>query len=298
VIGPVVLAGGLAVIVVVAIAVMSPSLLATSRPSGEPPAKLPGSLSLPSTRARSRATRFRVTGLLAGVVVAALAGRTGTLGRGVMLAVPLGALLAMAGVLVGELAVRRPTTAARRASIRVRRVRDHLPRTLTIAVGAATLALAALLSATAATGSADDMGRGGRSLAWRCASGVTGSAGPWAGSFYALPLALVVLTGLAAAGLTLHRVVRRPRGEGLPAAEDDALRDRSAVVVTGAFGALVTVPLAGVCLVTGGALLSAGCRPLGWSVAGWSVIAAVPASLALLTVSLAAVLTPAERTPR
>lgn len=293
--GAVGLASGLTVVVGMAVAVLSASRLATSRPSGQPPAKLPGSLSFPFRGARSRTVGFRAAGLLAGVVVAVLAGSTGTLGRGVMLAVPLGALVAMAGVLAGELAVLRPTSAARRASTRVRRVRDHLPRRLALAVGTATLTLAVLLSATASAGSADDVGRAGRSLAYRCDSGITGAVGPWAGSFYALPLAVVVLTGLAAAGLTLHRIVRRPRAEELLAADDEALRDRSAAVVTGACGALVAVPLTGVCLATAGALLTVNCGPGWWSAAGWALLASVPAWVILLGASTATVLFPTVR---
>ncbi len=81
--------------------------------------------------------------------------------------------------------------------------------------------------------------------------------------------------GLIAAGSALRAVIRRARTGADPdtVAADDALRQRAARTITSACGILVTVPLAGTCLVSAGALLSFSCRPAWWTYAGWALLA-------------------------
>lgn len=232
-------------------------------------------------RVVARSTRrWQVAGLVLGAAFAWGVQDRGSLGRGVLLAAPLGALVVLLGVVVGELRVPPPDGATRSALLEVRRVRDHLPRGLASAVGAATGLLGALLVLTTALGSPDDLGRPGRWLARSCTAVTAEGRGPWPGSFYSAPLAAVLVVGLAVALLAVQRVVRRPRS-GEDAAVDDALRRGSVTAVTAAVGLLVTVPLAGVGAVASVGLLGICAAPLWWTVVGWSLLALVPASVVL-----------------
>lgn len=233
---------------------------------------------------RRTTTAWRWSGVAVGATIAVISANWGPLGSGLLLAAPLFGLFVLLGVLVGEFSVSAPADSPRRAALTVRRARDYLPRRLTPAVILATGALTVLLAATTAMGSADDMGQAGRSLARQCSPVSSESHGPWAGSFYSIPLAVVVLLGLVAAMLALRRLVRRPRpGNPLtltPA--DDLLRRRSAHVVTGACGVLIAIPLIGVTGVTAYGLLSISCRPSSWTLTAWLLIAAIPVWVALL----------------
>jgi hypothetical protein len=217
-------------------------------------------------RLAARTTRrWRGAGLAAGIIVAVASAQFGALGRGLLLAAPLCALCVLAGVVLGELRVSAPEGPVRTAELQIRRVRTYLPRRLTTAVGVATALLVVVLALTTTTGSPDDLGRAGRSFARRCSAVLSGGTGPWPGSFYALPLAVVVVAGLLLAAFALHRVVQRPR-QGEDPAVDDGLRRQAAEAVTAACGLLVAVPLAGVSLVTAGALSNHVCPPTGSSV--------------------------------
>ena len=234
--------------------------------------------------------RWRWAGLGAGLVVASVAARSDGLGRGVLLAVPLFALCCLAGVLVGELTVRSPSGDTRAADLEPRRVMSYVPRRLAYVVGATTGGFVLLLLATTAAGSPDDLGRRGRWLTRTCDAISTQSHGPWPGSFYSIPIGLVVAVGLAAAAVTLRQVVRRPRPGGDRVA-DDLARGATAEAVVAACGLLVALPLTGLALFTGGGLLGIGCRPLWWTPVGWSL---VTVSLPLLAFSFwcAALLVP------
>ncbi len=153
----------------------------------------------------------------------------------------------------------------RTAAVEVRRVRDYLPRGLAAAVTAAASVLAALAAVTTVTAGPDDLGRAGRVLLLSCRPGLQETYGPWPGSFYSVPLAAVVAAGLIAGGGALRVVIRRARTGADPetVAADDALRQRAARTITGACGILVALPLAGICLVSAGALLSLSCAQPG-----------------------------------
>ncbi|SBT52443.1 hypothetical protein [Micromonospora auratinigra] len=254
------------------------------------PARGPAVATAPPARTRRR---WRVAGCAVGTVVAVLAAGLDPLGRGVLLAAPLFGLCLLAGVVAGESRALRPTGSTRQAALETRQLRHHLPRRPARAVVVAGLALAALSSATTAAASPDDQGRAGRVLAYDCGT-VAGSHGPWAGSFYSLPLLLVAGVGVLIGVLALRRVVGRPRPQAPDErATDDAERHRSATVVTGAVGVLIAIPLLGLTPFTVSGLLASPCRPLWWTAAATLLVLLVPAWLALLTWSAAAVLRPA-----
>jgi len=239
---------------------------------------------------------LRWAGVTAGLIVGVIAAQSGGLGTGLLLAAPLFGLGTLLGVLLGELTVRPPRGPMRTAALEVRRIHDYLPRRLSWVVAAAGGTLLALITATAAAGSPDDLGRPGRSLVRQCASGAFESHGPWPGLFYAGQLAAVVVVGLLMAYAAVHFIVRRPRpGGSSDLAGDDALRRRAARTVTGAVGILIALPLAGVSLTAAGGLLGTSCAPTWWTAAGWGLLALVAVSLVILSWCVATVFIPMER---
>ena len=267
--------------------------------SSRSPRVRPGAGELPA-RARTTArtvAAWRITGAVVGATAAAWSLQEDSLGRGLALAAPLFALCVLAGVVVGELLVTAPEGPVREAGLAVRRWQAYLPPRLATAVGTGTVLLGGILVATTLAGSPDDMGRAGRQLVRRCSAVMTQGHGPWPGSFYAWPLAVVVGTGLLLAGVAVVRIARRP-SQGEDPGLEDALRRRSAAAVTAAAGLLVAVPLLGVSAVTAIALLGIDCRPALWTVLGWGLVALLPVTLGLAARCLVVLLVPALTEPR
>ncbi|WP_323095388.1 hypothetical protein [Intrasporangium sp. YIM S08009] len=215
------------------------------------------------------------------VVAGLLAGRL-DLGRGTMLVPAVLGLFVVAGVGLAETVVRPSRPAGvRTASLAPRRLADYLPGHLvTAVVGVATVTVATLLLTTA-TASADDLGRAGRQVSAVCDS--TGSAaGPYPGSFYSVPLGLVLLATGVAAVTALLVVVRRPRGFAPEEVGDDVLRLRSTTRVLAASGAAVAASHAGVAFFASTALLRMDCRSIWMAPVGWLLLASVPVAVVLL----------------
>ncbi|MGI5489275.1 hypothetical protein [Microtetraspora malaysiensis] len=262
----------------VLVAVLLGVLLSLNRvvhvPAGGDPAVL---------RATSRRLLWhRLAGLAAGAAASWLVVAWDGLGRGQMLAAPALAVGLLVGTLAGELTVPRPHGPVRGASLEIRRARDYLPAFSAPLAAVLSLIAVALLTVTSVTAAADDLGRPGRTLALTSADGTMRSAvGPWPGWFYAWPMLAVLAAAFLLSALVVHRVVQRGR-PGLDAAAravDDAQRAHSARVVTAAYGLCVALPLAGVAVVTAGALFRQS------DLAGW----AGPAGFAALGVALIAV---------
>jgi hypothetical protein len=245
--------------------------------------------------AMRRTASFRLAGVIAGLAAGGAAAGQGALGRGPLLAGPVFGLCVLAGVAAGEISVRPAAGRTRTAAVEVRRVRDYLPRGLAAAVTAAAAVLAALVAVTTVTAGPDDLGRAGRVLL-SCQAGLQQTYGPWPGSFYSVPLAAVVAAGLIAGGGALRVVIRRARtgADADAVAADDVLRRRAARTITGACGILVALPLAGVCLVSAGALLSISCHPAWWTYAGWALLALLISAVALMGWCAAVLLAPAR----
>lgn len=244
-------------------------------------------------------TLVRVTwtaAVVVGGVVAWLVSGSLDLGRGAMLVPAVLGVFVVAGVGLGEAVVRpqRPT-GPRTASLAPRRVADYLPRALTTAVGGITALHLATLALTTTTASTDDMGRAGRQIAARC--GNTGSAaGPYPGSFYSVPLILLLLViGLATAA-ALTAVIRRPRGFAPDDVGDDVLRQRSTTRVLAAAGAAVAASHVGIAFFAGTALLRMDCQGAWMDPVGWVLLASVPVALLLLGWFLGRIVTPGALT--
>lgn len=236
----------------------------------------------------------RWAGLVVGVVAAVLVLGSGSLGVGVLLSAPALGLGVLLGVVVGELiGARVPRERARVAALEVRRVRDYLPRGLTATVATSGAALMVLLAITTAMAAPDDLGRPGRTLFRRCSATWGQSHGPWPGSFYSVPLAVVLAAGVAVALVALRAVVLRPRSSGPgDLAEDDSWRRRSVTAVVGSLGVLLALPLAGVAFLAATGLAGIDCRPAWWTGLAWLLGATVPAALAVATWSGMAILAP------
>lgn len=210
----------------------------------------------------------RGVALVVGVGLTAVAASAWSLGRGLMLAP---AAFAAAQIVAVLLADRATYTAMRTpgvAALEVRRVRDYLPRALSVLTALSATALAAALTWTTAVAASDDLGRAGRALTYPCVEGCDQTTiSPWPGSFYSVPLAV----GLGAVGLlavvALSVTVRRPRNGADPsiAATDDAVRRRSVETVVAAVAVALSASLLGIAVVAGVRLLAAGDVPSGSS---------------------------------
>lgn len=249
---------------------------------------------------RSRAA-YRAGGLVTGLLGAYAVQEAADLGRGLLLAGPVLGLGVVAGVLLGETAVRPRPRGNRSASLAVRRVVDFVPPALSVAVGTQTLTLLGVMVVTTVAGSADDLGRSGRVLSYACSALEQWSSSPWPGSFYTVPLASVLALGLAAAAFTLRVVVLRPTSasaaghvtagrDDLDLAVDQQTRRRAAEVVVAACGLLVSVPAVGLGLTMAAILLRRECMPAWWSTAGHAALGWALMSLVLLAWCLLALL--------
>lgn len=230
--------------------------------------------------------------VVVGGVVAWWVARHLDLGRGLMLVPAVLGLSVVSGVGLAETVVRpRRPAGPRTASLLARRVTDYLPRGLTAVVAVTAGAHLATLAVTTASASADDLGRAGRRIAAQC--GDTGSAAsPYPGSFYSVPLAVVLLViGLAGlAAVTV--VVRRPQGFAADRAQDDVLRRRSATRVVAAAGAALAASQAGIASFAGAALLRLDCHRAWMPPLGWALLASVPVAVLLLGWFLGRVVAP------
>src|SRR4051794_4947138 len=200
----------------------------------------------------------RLAGTLAGIAAAAICWEQGSFGRGPMLAPALFGLGVVLGVGLGETVVQPPRAAGvRSASLRPRRIVTYLPRTSTALSATMLVLTTGLLVFTTLTASLDDATHSMRAIS--CSTALVGSSStPYPGSFYSLPLALLLVSVLVVAGLASRQVIVRPRGLATDDVGDDALRRRSLDVVVSAVGIAVSAPYIGVALTAGGALQNLG----------------------------------------
>lgn len=233
-------------------------------------------------------------------------------GRGLAVAPFAFAGVLVVGLLIGDLVssvrtrIQSQGGHARSAALESRRVTDYLPRTLSLGVGATTVALLALLAigwltassgevyALSADGTVGEGAAGGNALV-RCSPDLSGCAAhsPYPGSFYGLPLLLALGAVGAAAAVALVVAVRRPRSADPEVVRvDDIVRRRVAESIVAAVGVGVGGTLCGVGLTMAPAILG---NPYasGWlTVTGWVCIVAFAAGIAVAVWSAGCLLVP------
>lgn len=215
----------------------------------------------------------RVVGTVVGVLAGWQVFERGSYGTGPLLAPAVFGLCVVTGVTLGETLV-RPRRAAgnRSASLSTRRVRDYLPRTTTILVAVVLALEICTLILTTVTASYDDYTRGTRALVCEGPAGYSSSQTPYPGSYYSVPLTLVLIAVLVVAGLAARQVVRRPRGMSTTDAGDDVLRLRSCRVVVASTGVAVCAPFTAIALIAGGAMRGLGSCAPGWAEAAGTLL--------------------------
>jgi hypothetical protein len=239
------------------------------------------------------ARKWRWGGVVAGAVAGLIIALSMGLGRGLLLAAPVFSLGVLLGVVLGELRTPRPLGPVRRAAVETRSVLDYLPKWPAALVGVAGIFELVLLTWTTSLGSADDLGRAGRSLTRVCGD-MTMSRSPWLGFFYSLPLGAAVVLGLLLTVIGLRRTAGRPRpvGQAGELVQDDAVRRRSATALTGACGVLITVPLLGASFVTAAQLVLTPCRADSWKPIGCVLLVLMLGWFALFVWSVRAIVAP------
>ncbi|MEV8037521.1 hypothetical protein [Streptomyces sp. NPDC086182] len=216
---------------------------------------------VPSPTATDRYARW--AGLLIGLVAARLVGSNDGLGVGILYAIPVFGLCAVAGVLVGDALTPPPRGTVRTAGLAPRRIRDYVPPRMTLLLLAEAAVLVVLLAVAAVAASPDDMGRAGRSLTVTCPDGSTASTSPWPGLFYGLPILAAFAVSTTACVWSLTRIARRP-------GDEQTRRDRSLAIVA-AWGLLVSAPLLGAASTASGALMDIGCDGTVGRLANWAL---------------------------
>ncbi|MFF3291573.1 hypothetical protein [Streptomyces sp. NPDC003023] len=195
-------------------------------------------------------TLVRWAGAAAGIAVGVFVDFSPEPDVQLLYAFPVFGLSVMAGVLVADLIARPGRDWIRVAEVTPRRVRDRIPRALTLFVTAQTAILTVLVVISATTASADSKGRSGRALAVECPAG-SQLLSPWPGLYYAWPALGGVALGTLACALLLRRVTLRPQPE-----DQRRVQARAAV---GAWGVLVTAPLFAVSSTMAVVVLSLAC---------------------------------------
>lgn len=240
------------------------------------------------TKEWRRVRQLRLLGIALGLLIAVLLtdpDAFGPLGDVVALLMPaygVGTMIAPAGfglgvllgVAAGETIARAPRPSGpRTASLQPRSLTGYLPRESSYAVGIGLALLAATLLLGTLTAQEDGSLGGMRAIG--CQTETFAQArGPYPGSYYAVPLVImlgtVLLTALAAAAA----VVRRPRGLAPTDAGDDELRRRSTTVIVAAVGVTVGASLTGIAGTAASGLLglSEDCAPAWMPVVGWLLV--------------------------
>lgn len=220
---------------------------------------------------RRLAWRWPVGGLAVGAVGAGWATQMDALGRGWLVAVSVLGIGLVGGLVMAEVVVSGPQGRRRSAMLLPRRASDYIPRPLGGAVLGAVACLVAVLGMTTVLGSADDMGRSGRSLRHTCGQ-MSAAIGPWPGSFYTAPIAVTLVLMLVLAGLGLRVIAARPRPSGSVDIADENSRRRAGRAMSAAVGIAITTPLILVSVAAGSNLLAIACAAPWWDDAGRALL--------------------------
>lgn len=212
----------------------------------------------------------------------------GDYGVGMMIAPAGFGLGVLLGVAAGETIVRAPRPRGpRAASLQPRSLTSYLPRPTSYAVGTGLTLLGATLLLGTLTAQEDDSLGGMRSIGCH-AGNISQAHSPYPGSYYTIPLAIMLGIVLLTATLAAATVVRRPRGLAATDAGDDELRKRSMTVIIAAVGVTVGTSLTGIAGTAAAGLLAldGDCAPAWMPVVGWLMVPLVFIGIGLAVWSL------------
>lgn len=246
----------------------------------------------------------RIIGIIVGIAAIGVVNNAGRLGLGILLSPAVFAatqiLATLAAGLITHNSARTPGT----AGLEVRRIRPYLPT----ALSALTISVAAVLTAvlvwSTTVASPDDLGRAGRNFSYTypCDDAACGSGfGPFPGSYYSIPLAIVLAATLLIAVATIFVTVRRPRNASDPEIlrVDDVVRSRSVESVIAAVGVATAGSLFAVSFLIGMPLALTGNEvPVGLHVLGVSAIVISGAALIMMSWCVVVLLLPGARAAR
>jgi hypothetical protein len=202
----------------------------------------------------------RYTGLAAGAAVFVVVACLGRLGRGLFLAPAASGAVLIVAVVLGQHSAYGAARTAGVAGVERRRIRDYLPRGLTLSVLLFLAVLVASASWTTLAASEDDLGlhrayavTGSETVMTGVSSEVLAAEStrsPFPGAFYtsmpAIGLPIVLVLGAIALWLTARRPRNGADPELVPA--DDALRRQTSEGIVAAVGLSVSLSLLGVAL--------------------------------------------------
>jgi len=220
--------------------------------------------------------------VLGGVAAAAMVGaRIGDLGRLASLAPAAGGTAVLLVVALAELTTPHLEGDVRTASLQTRRRWDAVEGRTVVLTLATFAALVLALGVGWAMGSADDMGRPGRSLSTVCGA-TSGGATPWPGSFYGGLMFFGVGELAVATFAAVATVAERPRVGATSLETDTRLRRASSgqiLLVSTAAAACSLAPVAGLMAPP---LLDRGCGPWWYVPLGalWGIVMLVAAGVA------------------
>lgn len=174
--------------------------------------------------------------------------------KGDALAGPLFGVCVLAGVLIGESLAPRPDGTMRVASLKTRRVRDHVRDRSLLLPAAPAIALAGFLAMASAVGASHThvLADGAHGVRFSC-SGIVSEFPDWVGLQSAVHILTVITVGAGLCLLALRKIATRAPVSPEPALQsaDRALRASSAKAVTSAWGSLTAASLLTTSLTTG-----------------------------------------------
>lgn len=227
------------------IAVIVPFVISLVRPFDPP-------LEIEIQRQEKWARRVLVGGILAAIPVCLIVLSLDPFERGAYRAAPLFGLLVLYAVCAAEVWTMPSKARPQAVGVATRRVGDLVPSRLCWAVSITTVALLVSAAAGALTGT--DGRFDGRSATPECTL-LSWTVSPYPGPLFTIPILTLTATAVVTATFAL-RIIANRRTFGDSPADDFAARQRAASAVVSGTGIAMAIPLIGVSMTGGLALLT------------------------------------------
>lgn len=236
------------------------------------------------SRLRDVNNTARIVGLLVGIAAITILSviPPGRVGLGIILAPAIFAVTQILATLTAGVLTHDAARTMGTAGLEVRRIGKYLPARLSLLVASTTMILAVAMTWTTAMGVPDDMGRAGRAFSYSFDE-FTVTIGPWPGSFYTIPMAVVLGFALVIAGITIGVTVRRPRNASDPEIlrVDELVRARAVESVIAALGVAMAGSLFCVSFLVALLAIPQNSVPTLLRLAGWGAVVLEFAAMAL-----------------